>query len=77
VSLCNSCPFSADRFLLLGSTIIIEPTPFGTAFLPLTADTFRFRRATSPEHLRQLHERIAEIERIRQEFGSCDPREPG
>ena len=24
-----------------------------------------------PEHLQRLHERIAEIERIRQEFGSC------
>ncbi|MBJ7408183.1 MAG: YkgJ family cysteine cluster protein, partial [Bradyrhizobium sp.] len=35
------------------------------------ADTFRFWRATSPEHLQRLHERIAEIERIRQELGSC------
>lgn len=35
------------------------------------ADTFRFWRATSPEHLQRLHERIAEVERIRQEFGSC------
>ncbi len=62
---------SADRFLLLGRTIVPEPTPFETAFLPLTADAFRFWRATSPEHLRRQHERIAEIERIRQEFGSC------
>jgi hypothetical protein len=30
-----------------------------------------FWRATSQEHLHRLHERIAEIERIRQEFGSC------
>ncbi|MDH2349292.1 YkgJ family cysteine cluster protein [Bradyrhizobium sp. SSUT112] len=62
---------SADRFLLLGRTVVPEPTLFGTAFLPLTADTFRFWRAKSPEHLQRLHERIAEIERIRQEFGSC------
>jgi Fe-S-cluster containining protein len=61
----------ADRFLLLGRTVVPEPTLFGTAFLPLTADTFRFWRAKSPEHLQRLHERIAEIERIRQEFGSC------
>lgn len=60
-----------ERFLLLGRTIVPEPTLFGTAFLPLTADTFRFWRATSQEHLQRLHERIAEIERIRQEFGSC------
>jgi len=60
-----------NRFLLLGRTIVPEPTLFGTAFLPLTTDTFRFWRATSPEHLQRLHERIAEIERIRQEFGSC------
>lgn len=60
-----------DRFLLLGRTIVPEPTLSGTAFLPLTADTFRFWRATSPEHLQRLHERIAEIERVRQEFGSC------
>ena len=37
-----------NRFLLLGRTIVPEPTLFGTAFLPLTADTFRFWRATSP-----------------------------
>jgi hypothetical protein len=61
----------ADRFLLLGRTVVPHPTPFGTAFLPLAADTFRFWRATSAEHLQRLHERIAEIERIRQEFGSC------
>ncbi|MFK4650954.1 bacterioferritin-associated ferredoxin [Bradyrhizobium japonicum] len=60
-----------NRFLLLGRTIVPEPTLFGTAFLPLATDTFRFWRATSPEHLQRLHERIAEIERIRQEFGSC------
>jgi len=60
-----------NRFLLLGRTIVPEPTLFGTAFLPLTTDTFRFWRATSTEHLQRLHERIAEIERIRQEFGSC------
>ena len=60
-----------ERFLLLGRTVVPEPTSFGTAFLPLTADTFAFWRAKSPEHLLRLHERIAEIERIRQEFGSC------
>ena len=60
-----------ERFLLLGRTAVPDPTPFGTAFLPLTADTFRFWKTTSPEHLQRLHERIAEIERIRQEFGSC------
>ncbi|MBR0907111.1 YkgJ family cysteine cluster protein [Bradyrhizobium liaoningense] len=67
----------ADRFLLLGRTLVRDPTPFGTAFLPLTADTFRFWRAKSPEHLQRLHERIAEIERIRQEFGSCTIPETG
>ena len=61
----------ADKFLLLGRTIVPDPTLFGTAFLPLTADTFRFWKATSPAHLQRLHERIAEIERIRLEFGSC------
>ena len=61
----------ADRFLLLGRTVVPEPTLFGTAFVPLTADTFQFWRATSPEHLQRLHERITEMERIRQEFGSC------
>ena len=67
----------ADRFLLLGQTIVPEPTLFGTAFVPLTAETFRFWRAKSPEHLQRLHERIAEIERIRLEFGSCTiPDEP-
>ncbi|MFT4117837.1 YkgJ family cysteine cluster protein [Bradyrhizobium sp.] len=60
-----------DRFLLLGRTIVPDPTPFGTAFLPVTGDSFRFWKARSPEHLQRLHERIAEIERIRQEFGSC------
>jgi Fe-S-cluster containining protein len=60
-----------NRYLLLGRTIVPDPTLFGTAFLPLTADTFRFWRATSAGHLQRLHERIAEIERIRQEFGSC------
>jgi Fe-S-cluster containining protein len=62
---------SENRFLLLGRTVVPDPTPSGTAFLPLTPDTFRFWRATSPEHLQRLHERIAEIERIRREFGSC------
>lgn len=61
----------ADRFLLLGRTIVPDPTPFGTAFVPVSADTFRFWRARSAEHLQRLHDRIAEIERIRQEFGSC------
>ena len=61
----------SNGFLLLGRTVVPEPTLFGTAFVPLTADTFRFWRAKSPEHLQRLHERIAEIERTRQEFGSC------
>ncbi|OAF07317.1 MULTISPECIES: YkgJ family cysteine cluster protein [Bradyrhizobium] len=60
-----------DKFLLLGRTIVPDPTLFGTAFLPLTSDTFRFWKAKSPEHLQRLHARVAEIERIRQEFGSC------
>jgi hypothetical protein len=60
-----------DRFLLLGKTVVPEPTPFGTAFQPLTADTFRFWKATSAEHLQRLNARVTEIERIRQEFGSC------
>lgn len=61
----------ADRFLLLGRTIVPEPTLFGTAFLPITPDTFRYWKATSPEHLQRLNERVAEIQRIREEFGYC------
>jgi Fe-S-cluster containining protein len=61
----------ADRFLLLGRTIVSDPTLFGTAFLPVTADTFRYWKARSPEHLQRLHERIAEMQRVQQEFGSC------
>jgi hypothetical protein len=61
----------SDKFLLLGRTIVHDPTLFGTAFLPVTPDTFRYWKATSPEHLQRLNDRITEIARIQQEFGSC------
>jgi len=61
----------SDKFLLLGRTIVPDPTLFGTAFLPVAPDTFRYWKATSQEHLERLHERINEIARIRQEFGYC------
>jgi hypothetical protein len=61
----------SDRFLLLGRTIVPDPTLFGTAFLPVAPATFRYWKARSQEHLQRLHGRIAEIERIRQEFGYC------
>lgn len=62
---------SSDKFLLLGRTVVPDPTLFGTAFLPVAAETFRYWKARSQEHLQRLHERITEIERIRQEFGHC------
>jgi Fe-S-cluster containining protein len=61
----------SDKFLLLGRTIVPDPTIFGTAFLPVTQDTFRYWKARSQEHLRRLHERTTEIHRIREEFGYC------
>jgi len=61
----------SDKFLLLGRTIVPDPTLFGTAFLPVTSDTFRYWKATSQEHLQRLHDRISEMQRIHQEFGSC------
>lgn len=61
----------SDRFLLLGRTIVPDPTLFGTAFLPVTPETFRYWKARSQEHLQRLHERVAEIGRIQQEFGYC------
>jgi hypothetical protein len=61
----------SNRFLLLGRTAVADPTPFGTAFVPITPDTFQVWKARSPEHLQRLQERVAEIQRIRQEFGSC------
>lgn len=62
---------SSDKFLLLGRTAVPDPTLFGTAFLPVTPETFRYWKARSPEHLQRLHERVAEIQRIREEFGFC------
>ena len=41
------------------------------AFLPVAAETFRYWKARSPEHLQRLHGRVAEIQRIREEFGYC------
>jgi hypothetical protein len=61
----------ADKFLLLGRTIVPDPTLFGTAFLPVTPDTFRYWKAESQEHLQRLHDRITEIQRLQQEFGYC------
>jgi hypothetical protein len=42
-----------------------------TAFLPVAPETFRYWKARSQEHLHRLHDRIAEIQRIREEFGYC------
>ncbi|QPF88209.1 YkgJ family cysteine cluster protein [Bradyrhizobium genosp. L] len=60
-----------DRYLLLGRTIVPDPTLFGTAFVAITRDTFRYWKARSLEHLQRLNERVMEIQRIQQEFGSC------
>jgi hypothetical protein len=71
-----------DRYLLLGRTIVPDPTLFGTAFVPITNETFRYWKATSLEHLQRLNERVMEIQRIQQEIGYCaipdddDPRPP-
>ena len=62
---------SSDKFLLLGRTVVPEPTLFGTAFMPVAPETFRYWKARSQEHLHRLHERVIEIQRIRQEFGHC------
>ncbi len=61
----------SDKFLLLGRTVVPDPTLFGTAFLPVAAETFRYWKARSQEHLHRLHDRITEIQRIREEFGYC------
>jgi Fe-S-cluster containining protein len=61
----------SEKFLLLGRTVVPDPTLFGTAFLPVSLETFRYWKARSQEHLRRLHDRIAEIERIREELGYC------
>ncbi|MCC8963217.1 YkgJ family cysteine cluster protein [Bradyrhizobium sp. Pear76] len=60
-----------DRYLLLGRTIVPDPTLFGTAFVPITFDTFRYWKARSLEHLQRLNDRVMEIHRIQQEFGHC------
>ena len=64
----------SDKFLLLGRTIVPDPTLFGTAFLPVTPETFRYWKARSQEHLHRLNDRIAEIQRIREEFGTAPSR---
>jgi hypothetical protein len=61
----------SDKFLLLGRTAVPDPTLFGTAFVPVTSETFRYWRAQSQEHAQRLNERAAEIQRIQQEFGYC------
>ena len=61
----------SDKFLLLGRTVVPDPTLFGTAFLPVAPETFRYWKAKSPEHLLRLQERSLEIQRIREEFGYC------
>ena len=60
-----------EKFLLLGRTVVPDPTPFGTSFVPLSSDSFHFWKARSEEHARRLNERAAEMERIQQEFGFC------
>ena len=62
---------ASHKFLLLGRTIVPEPTLFGTAFLPVATETFRYWKARSQEHLHRLHERVTEIQRIREQFGYC------
>jgi len=72
----------AERYLLLGRTIVPDPTLFGTAFVPNGRETFHYWKAKSLEHLARLNERVMEIHRIQQEFGDCaiplddDPRPP-
>jgi Fe-S-cluster containining protein len=61
----------ADKFLILGRTVVPDPTLFGTAFLPIAPETFRYWKARSQEHLQRLNERVMEIQRIRAEFGHC------
>ena len=61
----------SERYLLLGRTIVPDPTLFGTAFVPMTHDTFHYWKARSLEHLQRLNDRVMEIQRIQQEFGSC------
>jgi hypothetical protein len=61
----------SEKFLLLGRTIVPDPTLFGTAFLPVAPETFRYWKARSQEHLHRLHERVTEIQRVQQEFGYC------
>jgi Fe-S-cluster containining protein len=61
----------SDKFLLLGRTAVPEPTLFGTAFVPVGGDTFRYWKARSQEHAQRLNERVVEIQRIQQEFGAC------
>lgn len=61
----------SDRFLLLGRTVVPDPTLFGTAFVPTSHDTFRYWRARSLEHLQRLNDRVIEIQRIQQELGYC------
>lgn len=61
----------SEKFLLLGRTVVPDPTPFGVAFVPVAAETFRYWKARSQEHAQRLNERVAEIQRIQQEFGHC------
>ena len=60
-----------DKFLLLGRTAVPDPTPFGTAFIPITRETFHYWKARSLDHAQRLHERVKEIRRIQREFGYC------
>jgi hypothetical protein len=72
----------SERFLLLGRTVVPDPTLFGTAFVPTARDTFHYWKAGSLEHLQRLNDRVMEIQRIQQEFGYCalpdddDPQPP-
>ena len=59
----------SDKFL--GRTAVPDPTPFGTALMPSTPETFHYWKARSQEHAQRLHERVKEIRRIQQEFGYC------
>jgi hypothetical protein len=61
----------SDKFLLVGRTVVPDPTLFGTAFVPVGPETFRYWKARSQEHAQRLNERAAEIQRIQQEFGYC------
>ncbi len=56
-----------DKYLLLGRTIVPDPTLFGTAFVPITHDSFRYWKAQiARASARDWNDRVTEIQRIQQ-----------